>query len=781
MNLFDLAVKLKLDDGEFSSGIENAKGIAQGFGSKAASTMKGIGAAGVAAFAAAETAVVAFGKESVETGMGFDAAMSQVAATMGITAQQIAEGDERFKALRDTAKDMGATTNYSATQAADGLNILAMSGYDAEESISMIEDVLHLAGAGGLTLANSAAYISGAMKGFADETKDAQYYADLFAKGATLANTNVNDLALAMSDGAATAAAYNQTQIGLGVALLRLAEQGETGSAAATALNRAMADLYTPTNDAKGALEELGVSAYDLATGEARDINEVMDELNSTMAALSQEERNAYLSTIFTAQGLSAFNKMTVSSTEKTEQFRDALMDAAGSASEQYATMTANLKGDLDIWNSSVEGFQIAISDKLTPTIREFVSFGSGSVSEITQAFEQNGLEAAMNVFGDKLIAGVGMIGGKLPEFANAGAQIVGGVLNAFIENAGNIGTAAGTLVGNVANAVLTAAMDPGTYATLGQAALNIVGGLADGITSAVAAALAGNPLIKAVQDQVNELLEWTNDKMFGGAGSGGELMNDVNLSWDQMGITFSDSGAQLAAESMLQNLADALASGKISDPAEMQLDQFIDLEGLNITEAEAGAIYQKAAALLNSQFDGLNAEGTSAGVNLGTGLEQGILSQQGKVMAAARRLADAAASEMRSALKIASPSKVSREDGVFFGSGLAIGITDTERDVVQAAHGIAAAADNTLRSFRIGYDSISSFRPVDAVDQRADYGTAGSIKELTAAIRKLQTTNSSGNYGFYVNGRELASVTRTDTAVQQNARRRRIAAGFGR
>jgi TP901 family phage tail tape measure protein len=336
--------------------------------------------------------------------------------------------------LRDKAKEMGAATNFSATEAAEGLNILAMSGYDATSSMEMIEDVLHLAAAGGMEMSQSADFIAGSMKGFNDETKDSAYYADLMAKGATLANTSVAELGEAMSGGAATAAAYGQEADSMTLALLRLAEQGVSGSAASTSLNAAMKDLYTPTDDAKKALSELGVAIYD-ENGKAREFNTVVNELNGALADMSDEEANAYKSTIFQIQGLQAFNKMTVTSTEKQEEWAAALAEASGEASRQYATMTDNLQGDIDIWNSALDGFKIAISDELTPTIREFVQFGSSSMGKLTEAFETGGISGAMGALGEILSDGLAMVVDILPSMIDAGMQLIGALGQGLLDN----------------------------------------------------------------------------------------------------------------------------------------------------------------------------------------------------------------------------------------------------------------------------------------------------------------------------------------------------------
>lgn len=441
MDLFDLVAKISLDTSEYENGLEGAEKKGSGFASKLGGALKAGAKAGVAALAAGSAAVSAFAASSVKTGISFDTSMSQIAATLGLTVDDINNNvngaGDTFDALRAKALEMGSATNFSADQAADGLNILAMSGFSAEESMSMIEDVLHLAAAGSMDLASAAGYVSGAMKGFSDDTKDAGYYADLMAKGATLADTSVQELGEAMSSGAAGAAAYNQSANSMTVALLRLAEQGESGAAAGTALAAAMKNIYTPTDQAKKALKALGIAAYD-ENGAARDFNTVVDELTESLSGMNDEQANTYKQTIFGIQGLDAYNKMAVTTTEKTNGWRESLATASegmGEAAKQYETMTDNLQGDIDILNSAINVLKIAVSDKLTPTIREFVQFGSDSFSRLTKAFTKNGLSGAMDEFGKILSEGVKMIVDMLPDIISAGAKLIKSFGEGIINN----------------------------------------------------------------------------------------------------------------------------------------------------------------------------------------------------------------------------------------------------------------------------------------------------------------------------------------------------------
>lgn len=391
MNVFDLVAKITLDTSEYERDLKGAEKESGSFGSAVGKGLKTAGKIGAAAVGAAGAAAVAFGVSSVKSGMEFDSSMSQIAATLGMSVSDIENNvngaGDTFDALRDKAKQMGAQTNFTASQAAEGLNILAMSGYDAEHSMSMIEDVLHLAAAGSMDMGQAAGYVSGAMKGFNDETKSSGYYANLMAKGATLANTNVAQLGEAMSSGAAGAAAYGQTADSMTLSLLRLAEQGEVGSAAGTALSAAMKNLYTPTAQAKKALDQLGVSAYD-SSGKSRDFNTVVNELDAALAGYTEEQKAAYKQQIFGIQGLDAFNKMTVTGVEKQTEWTAALAQAnegVGEAALQYDTMTNNLQGDFDIMGSAIDGLKLAISDNLTPVVRTVVQTFTDWITKITE------------------------------------------------------------------------------------------------------------------------------------------------------------------------------------------------------------------------------------------------------------------------------------------------------------------------------------------------------------------------------------------------------------
>lgn len=438
MNIFDLQATISLNGDAFMSGVSEAQSAFQNLGGAVSTKAVAIGTAVGNMATKAAGSIVDFGKDSINTGMAFETGMSQIAATLGLTVSDIENNvngaGDTFDALKAKAAEMGRETNFTASQAAEGLNILAMSGFDAESSIAMIGDVLHLAAAGSMEMGSAAGYISGAMKGFADETKDSGYYADLMAKGATLANTSVSQLGEAMSSGAAGAAAYSQNAESMTVALLRLAEQGVVGSAAGTALAASMKDIYTPTDQAAKALAELGVSAYE--NGKALDFNDIVNKLSDALSGFSEEEANAYKQTIFGIQGLNAFNKMTVTSVERQGEWAEALSSASdgiGEAAKQYDTMTSNLQGARDMMGSALEGLQNAVYEKLAGPLTKATKVATDALGEITKGFEEGGIRGAIESLGsfakDKLVGIWDNL--KLPPELEAASGVIGRIVDA--------------------------------------------------------------------------------------------------------------------------------------------------------------------------------------------------------------------------------------------------------------------------------------------------------------------------------------------------------------
>ena len=460
--------------------------------------------------------IKAMGSTVMDSGMSFEAAGSQIAATMGKSKSEITD-------IISEAERLGATTAFTATQAAEGFNVLAMSGLDAQQQIAAMAPILDLAAAGSYSLDSAASQVVGTVKGFGDSFDNAQYYADMFAKGATLASTDVNMLGVAMSDSAAIASSYGQEADRTCIALLRLAEQNVTGSEAATAMSRAMADLYTPTDAAAGMLEELGVNVYD-SSGKARDFNTVVDELNAAMSDMTDEQRKAAEATIFTSYGMKAFDKMCVSSTEKVHEFEEGLRSATGSAAAQASEQLNNLKGDVTIFGSAMEGLGVTVFNKLSGSFRGVVQSATDMVSGINASLQNGKLGTffanASKYFGvfmrytkqvgksfgtafaavwkslSKLNSGFGSLG-SLNSFADVCSAVSGALISlaGFIEAHADTIAKIITLIPKVAAAFVglrAIGFVAGLVMTIGGAFMKLSTSIASGIGNKLASTAAG-------------------------------------------------------------------------------------------------------------------------------------------------------------------------------------------------------------------------------------------------------------------------------------------------
>ena len=468
MNVMELFVTLAIKDTAYKQGLKDAEGNASSSTSKIGGAFKTVGKVAKTAMVAGSAAAVAFTKTSIDSGMNFDTAMSQVAATMGTTVDKI--GNVKAK-----AEEMGRTTKYTATEAAEGMNILAQAGLSADEQISGIGTVLNLASAGAMSLEESASYTAGAVKGFGDSMSNASYYADLMAKGATLANTDVRGLGEAFSGSAATAKNYGQSADSVTLSLLRLAEQNVTGSEASTALNRAMADLYTPTDNASKALDQLGVSAYK-SNGEAKDFNDLVDELNGSLQGMTAEQKNNALATIFTTQGLQAFNKMTASSDATVQKFWKGIQDSSGSAAQQAATQLDNLKGDITLLSSATEGLELGFYNTFSGTIRGAIKGITSEVSGLAEAMESGGISGALS----KLAQDAINFSGQLPGLTKIGGDLINGLISSVTQNSGSITTAISQLLNNLASTISTGL---NVFTSVG---VNLLTTIASGLTQGI-------------------------------------------------------------------------------------------------------------------------------------------------------------------------------------------------------------------------------------------------------------------------------------------------------
>lgn len=307
--------------------------------------------------------IVGLATASVKVGADFDKAMSQVAATMGTTVDEIQE-------LRDFAIEMGSTTAFSATEAAEGLNYMALAGYDAEKAMAMLPTVLNLAAAGAMDLGAASDMVTDAQTALGLSTEETAILVDQMATAAANSNTSVSQLGDAILTIGGNARGLSGGTNELATVLGLLADNGIKASESGTHLRNILLALNPSTDKAVMAWERLGVSAYD-ADGNLRPLEDTFADLGEAMKDMTDQEKSQTLSDMFNKTDLNSVNALLNTSADRWKELGTAIEDSSGSAAEMAGTQLDNLAGDLTLLKSALEGAAIAISDVLSPILRQ--------------------------------------------------------------------------------------------------------------------------------------------------------------------------------------------------------------------------------------------------------------------------------------------------------------------------------------------------------------------------------------------------------------------------
>ena len=392
MNLFNLKATLAMDSTDYDRGIDTAEKKVGGL--KSTITKLGIG-----------TAVAGIGKAAISVGQDFEAGMSQVAATMGISSDAVRRNEGDFKLLSDAAKEAGSSTQFSATQSAEALNYLALAGNDAQTSVSLLPTVLNAAAAGGLDLGYASDVITDSMSALGLETKDTATFVDQLTKTSQKSNTSMGQLGEAILTVGGTAKKLKGGTIELNTVLGILADEGTKGAEAGTALRNIILSLSAPTNTAAKELKKLGVSAYD-SQGNFRSLDDIFIDLHKSTDNLSESAKNQAFTKIFNKTDLKAVETMLASCGGRFDELSGAIENSAGAAEETAKTMNTNLKGALTTLGSALEGMGITIYETFKEPLTNAVNSAATAIQDLIKAFNEGKLDKTLIAIGSAL-AGV--------------------------------------------------------------------------------------------------------------------------------------------------------------------------------------------------------------------------------------------------------------------------------------------------------------------------------------------------------------------------------------
>ena len=371
-------ITVSLEDIKKADGSLNWQGVKDGESAAKKSgdgftVLKGIIAnLATAGIAVAAGAVKNFCSEVVEIGQTFETSMSKVSALSGATGDDLAT-------LEAKARELGASTTFSASQAADALGYMALAGWDTEQMLAGVGSVLTLAQAGEMELAAASDLVTDYLSAFNMEASETARMVDVLAYAQANANTTVEGLGMAFKNCAANANAAGMDVETTSAAISMMANQGLKGSEAGTALNAVLRDMTAKMEDGAIAIGEQSVAVMD-AEGNYRDFTDILADVQAATNGMGDAEKAAALQSTFTADSIKGLNLMLNAGADEMVGFRDELYGCAGAAEETAATMTDNLGGDLAAMNSAFEELSLKIYDGLQEPLRSAVQFITGTV-----------------------------------------------------------------------------------------------------------------------------------------------------------------------------------------------------------------------------------------------------------------------------------------------------------------------------------------------------------------------------------------------------------------
>ena len=328
--------------------------------------------------------VTALGTIAVKTGADFDSAMSKVAAVSGATGSEM-------DALREKAREMGSKTKFSASEAAEAMNYMAMAGWKTNDMLSGIEGIMNLAAASGEDLASTSDIVTDALTAFGLSASDSGHFADILAAASSNANTNVSMMGETFKYAAPVLGSLGYSAEDSAIAIGLMANAGIKSSQAGTALRSAITNLAKPTDTVASAMEQYGISLTD-SSGKMYSLRELMEQLRQKLGGLSEAEQAQAAASLFGKEAMSGMLAIINGSPADFEKLSNAIDTCSdtvdgynGTTEKMAAVMQDNLAGQVTILKSQLEELAISFNDILMPTIRSIVSRIQELVDKLNQ------------------------------------------------------------------------------------------------------------------------------------------------------------------------------------------------------------------------------------------------------------------------------------------------------------------------------------------------------------------------------------------------------------
>lgn len=362
-----------------------------------------VGAKAIATITAAATAATAL---SVKVGTSFENAMSQVVATMGLDSTA-----EEYDKLSAAAKEMGATTKFTATEAAEALNYMALAGYDCAKQIEVLPIVLNAAAAGGMDLASASNMVTNSMTALGVSVDDVQHFTDEMARTAQKSNTSFSQLGDAIISIGGTAKMLTGGTRELNTLIGILGDNGIKASEAGVNLRQVMLNLIESADKMQ---KQFGVDLYDKATGNMRELADVFADLNAYMDGFNDRQKNEVLTGIFGDRTQRAARALMDGSVKRYQELYDIIGQCDGATKDMAKTMGDNLAGSVTIFKSGLEACGITIYEKFEQPLKEAVRRGIEEVTALNGSMTDGELSSSL----DRLSKAFGELAEEMIDFA---------------------------------------------------------------------------------------------------------------------------------------------------------------------------------------------------------------------------------------------------------------------------------------------------------------------------------------------------------------------------
>lgn len=443
----------------------------------------GSGAEGIKSLVASTAGVMgaSFGvADSVNTFGGFEAGMSQVKAISGATADEMVD-------LTAKAKEMGATTKFTATESAEAMNYMAMAGWKPKQMLNGISGIMALAAASGESLASTSDIVTDAITAFNMKAEDADRFSDVLAAASANANTNVAMLGESFKYVGPVAGAMNYTIEDTALALGLMANAGVKSSMGGTALRRSISSLAAPTAKVAETMDKYGISLTDQEEN-AKSLSGVIENLRESLGGLDKTEKTAAVSTLFGSEAMAGMLAIINASESDYDKLESAIRNSTGAAVEMQNTMLDNMQGSFVLMTSAIDATKSELGERLAPYLESFAEWTTEIMPDATEVIDtfadafDNKVSAMTNqenwnntdFIGKVNIAWDTLIGEPLTDWMTGdGSHLFSQGLTSLLSSTGKVVTGKGKFT-DVVGAIL-----------LGKGTLNAVSGvkgLADGI-----------------------------------------------------------------------------------------------------------------------------------------------------------------------------------------------------------------------------------------------------------------------------------------------------------